>query len=177
MAARAAASSGGLLAAAALAFLALQPGCLQDEERKELLPSGIAVGHPVDTTVPGELPEGTFDAFGLKLPRRMKIVAQMDDAVYAVGTMRLEHVTNYVRSRVDTDEIETGPTATIFSDAKVRGGDKTLQVQVSLVSRGIQIIVRDKTRKPAIEGLSEKERWKRVGLTPDGKVLKDHRLE
>jgi hypothetical protein len=175
-AARAAASSGGLLVAAALAFSFSLTGCLQEEERKELLPSGVAVGHPVDTTIPGELPEGTIVAFGLKLPRRMTVIAQMDDSLFAVGAMRLEHVSNYIRSRVDAEKVETGPSKTVFREAKVRGGDKTVEVEVSLVSRGVQVVVRNKTRKPAAEGLSEKQRWERVGLTPDGKVL-DDRLE
>ena len=175
-AARAAASSGGLLVAAALAFALV--GCVEEEPRLELFPSGVMRGNPVDTTEPGELPEGTLVAFGLKLPRRMKMVAQMDDAVFVVGQMRLEHVANYIRRRVDTDEVDTGPSKTRFVNAKVRGGDKTVDVEVALVPRGVQVVVRDRTPKPVEdEGLSEKERWDRVGLTPDGKLPKNSRLE
>ena len=174
-AARAAASSGGLLVAAALAFALT--GCVDEEPRLELLPSGIAHGNPVDTTEPGELPEGTLVAFGLKLPRRMKLVAKMDDAVFAVGQMRLEDVANYIRRRVDTDEVDTGPSKTRFVGAKVRGGDKTVDIEVAIVPRGVQVVVRDRTRKPAEEGLSEKDRWDRVGLTPDGKLPKNSKLE
>ena len=140
-AARAAASSGGLLVAAALAFSLATTGCVEEEPRLELFPSGIMKGNPVDTTEPGELPEGTLVAFGLKLPRRMKLVAKMDDAVFAVGQMRLEHVANYIRRRVDTDEVDTGPSKTRFVGAKVRGGDKTVDVEVALVSRGVQVVV------------------------------------
>lgn len=176
-AARAAASSGGLLVAAALAFSLASVGCVEEEPRLELFPSGIMRGNPVDTTEPGELPEGTLVAFGLKLPRRMKLVAKMDDAVFAVGQMRLEHVANYIRRRVDTEEVDTGPSKTRFVGAKVRGGDKTVDVEVALVSRGVQVVVRDRTRKPAEDGLSDKDRWDRVGLTPDGKLPTNSKLE
>ena len=84
---------------------------------------------------------------------------------------------NYIRRRVDTEEVDTGPSKTRFVGAKVRGGDKTVDVEVALVSRGVQVVVRDRTRKPAEDGLSDKDRWDRVGLTPDGKLPTNSKLE
>jgi hypothetical protein len=143
---------------------------MPDEPAKQLLPSGVMAGNPIDTTVEGELPEGQVEAFGLILPRRMRIVAQMNDAVFVEGQLRLEHVSNFIRRRVDSDQIETGPSKTVFAEARVKAAPKNVvEVEVSIVARGVRVIVRNKTRKAAEEGLTEAERWKRAGLTPDGK--------
>ena len=35
----------------------------------------------------------------------------------------------------------------------------------------VEMVVRDRTPPPVEEGLTEEERWRQAGMTPDGKVL------
>ncbi|WP_437726839.1 hypothetical protein [Sorangium sp. So ce861] len=133
---------------------------------------------PVDQALPGELAEGAEQAFGLPIPRRMKVRARFPDAVFAVGEIPAERVANYVRTRVLAGNVETGPAKTIFSRATVKSAPQRM-LRVEVVSRAhvSELVVRDETRPPPERGLSVEERWRRNGLTPDGKVLDPTRLE
>ncbi|XYI00798.1 hypothetical protein ACMHYB_13970 [Sorangium sp. So ce1128] len=133
---------------------------------------------PVDQALPGELAEGVEQAFGLPIPRRMKVRARFPDAVFAVGEIPAERVANYVRTRVLAGNVETGPAKTIFSRATVKSAPQRM-IRIEVVSRAhvSELVVRDETRPPPERGLSVEERWRRNGLTPDGKVLDPTRLE
>ncbi|XXY47362.1 hypothetical protein WME91_45900 [Sorangium sp. So ce269] len=133
---------------------------------------------PVDQALPGELAEGVEQAFGLPIPRRMKVRARFSDAVFAVGEIPAERVANYVRTRVLAGNVETGPAKTIFSRATVKSAPQRM-IRIEVVSRAhvSELVVRDETRPPPERGLSVEERWRRNGLTPDGKVLDPTRLE
>ncbi|WP_437592183.1 hypothetical protein [Sorangium sp. So ce1000] len=133
---------------------------------------------PVDQALPGELAEGVEQAFGLPIPRRMKVRARFSDAVFAVGEIPAERVANYVRTRVLAGSVETGPAKTIFSRATVKSAPQR-KIRIEVVSRAnlSELVVRDETRQPPEQGLSVEERWRRSGLTPDGKVLDPTHLE
>ncbi|AUX21342.1 hypothetical protein SOCEGT47_018240 [Sorangium cellulosum] len=133
---------------------------------------------PVDQVLPGELAEGVEQAFGLPIPRRMRVSARFSDAVFATGEISAERVANYVRTRVLAGRVETGPGKTIFAQATVKSAPQR-KVRIEVVSRAhvSELVVRDETRPPPEPGLSVEERWRRHGLTPDGKVLDPTRLE
>lgn len=151
---------------------ALGGGCLPDEQSETLLPSGIARSTPVDTTEPNEIAEGDVLAFGLALPRDITIDAQGRDTTYATGRLPFEALANYVRDRVTASRVETGPAQTVFVDAVVkRDPKKVVQVEVRSKRGRVQLIVRNRTPRPADEGLTEAERWRRAGLTPDGRAI------
>ena len=98
----------------------------------------------------------------------------MDDTWYAEGRLRQEHVANYVRERVDASHVDTGPTKTVFREARLKGDPNHLyELEVSVSRAGALLIVRDRTPKPVEPGLSERERWERAGMTPEGKVIKN----
>jgi hypothetical protein len=124
---------------------------------------------PVDRALPGELAEGTQRAFGLALPRVMTVKGRFDDVVFAACDAPADQVANYVRHRVTTDKIVTGPEKTVFTRATVRGHPGTL-VAISVVSYGnrTELEVRDVTPKQAQPGLSSDDRWRELGLTPEG---------
>lgn len=133
---------------------------------------------PVDTKLPGEIAEGDRVAFGFPIPRAMRVTAEYPDAFYAAGKLKLEDLSNYTRDRVDAEKIETGPSRTVFLQAALRDDPKRA-VEVTLVqSRGgkVTMVVRDRTRvrDEVSPTLTEEQRWERVGLTPDGKVLEKY---
>lgn len=132
---------------------------------------------PVDQALPGELAEGTFRAFGLLLPRVMNVSARFDDVVFATGDAPPEQVANYMRQRVNADKIVTGPEKTVFSRATVKAHPGQL-VGIMVVSKGgrTELEVRDVTLKHAKDGLSSDERWRELGLSPDGTPLDPTRL-
>lgn len=133
---------------------------------------------PVDQLLPGEMAEGPESAFGLPIPRRMKIDARFADAVFASGTMAPELVANYVRERVVAEHVDTGPVKTVFSKATPKSApQRVVRVEVVLEGSATQLVVRDETRPPAKDGLTEAERWKELGLTPQGTPLDPTHLE
>lgn len=164
---------GGLAVLAAL-------GC-KGEQRAEPGDHARAPGasaKAVDRARPGELAEGTEDALGLPIPRGMEVRARFPDAVFAAGTMSLADVASYVRDRVDPERVETGPAKTVLFGARLRsGGPKVLRIEV--VARGgeVSLVVRDETRPPMKEGLTEAERWRELGLTKEGAPLDPSTLE
>jgi hypothetical protein len=167
--------------AAALALCAAV-GCRSNTDAPPPAPSASAAAAtampPVDQTLPGELAEGTDQAFGLPIPRRMRIKLRFSDEVLAVGEIAPERLANYVRSRVLAASVETGPAKTVFTRATVKSAPQRL-VRIEVIARAnlAELVVRDETRPPPVPGLSVEERWRRNGLTPDGKLLDPTHLE
>lgn len=132
---------------------------------------------PVDQVLPDELAEGKEQAFGLTLPRLVRVTMRFDDVVFATTSAQADKVANYVRRRVIADRVETGPTKTVFAGATVRGHPGPLLAVEVISRRGVtELQVRDVTPKPATPGLSQKDRWRAVGLNPDGTLIDPTRL-
>ena len=132
----------------------------------------------VDQVAPGELAEGAELAFGFPIPRRMEIRARFPDAVFAIGEIPADQVANYVRKRIIAENVETGPAKTVFARATTKSAPaRRIQIEVVSRSHRTELVVRDETRPPPEEGLTEEERWRRKGLKPDGSPLDPTRLE
>ena len=169
-------------AALALAVLA-SSSCKRREEvvapplPKTVPRASTSAELPADRLAPGELAEGTADAFGVKLPRGFSIVRSFEDEISADGPSQPEQVANYLRRRVDAASVEIGPGSTVFVDARAKAhSERTLRIDVFGKRGGTEIVVRDRT-PPAVEpGLSEEERWRRNGLKPNGEPLDPTKL-
>ena len=157
--------------ALALAASALV-GCKPDRPR-ELLPTPLRLS-PVDSASEGELNSGKETAFGFVLPHGMRVTARMGDAVYAEGRVGFEAAKRYLRDQVsDADASET-PTQLVLDNAKLSHRPKD-KVRLVLTYDGsqVELVIRDRRRKPAEAGLTEAQRWKRAGLTPTGQVIEN----
>jgi len=132
---------------------------------------------PVDRALPGELAEGTDLAFGLPLPRVMKVRGSFDDVLFAWGAVPSDQVANYVRQRVTADKIETGAAKTLFSRATVKARPGLL-IAVEVLAHGgeTELQVRNVTPKPNKEGQEPEERWRELGFKPDGTPLDPEHL-
>jgi len=162
------------LAATCLLIAAFLPACR--DKPKELPPPPPppeVAAPPPDQLRPGELAEGTLDAFGLKLPRVMKIDTTFPDATFASGEATHKDVVGYVRERVVAEKVETLPTKTVFEGVTLKSSPgKKLRIEVIASGSGkSKLVIRDETRPPAKPGLSEEERWREVGLTPQGELI------
>ena len=171
-------------AAAVVAALALATasGCRRrpPPEAREVGPTAAvsASARPADHALPEEIAEGKDRAFGLPIPRQMRVIGTFDDVVFATGDVAPELVANYVRQRVVAAHVETGPAKTVFTGVTLRTDPaRTLRVDVISRNGDTDLTVRDETRPPAREGLTEAERWKAQGLTPTGAPLDPTHLE
>jgi hypothetical protein len=161
--------------------IALLTGCRAKEEAPPppfVPPPVLSAAPAVDQARPGELAEGPDSAFGLPVPRRMVIKARFPDAVFATGQVSLEALGNYVRERVVAAHVDTGPAKTVFTGVSVKSSPQRL-VRIEVATQGgeTELVVRDQTKPPAKDGLSEEERWKELGLDPRGQPLDPTHLE
>ena len=99
--------------------------------------------------------------------------------MHAIGAVSPEAVSNFVRERVEVSHVEIGAARTVFPNVRIKAGDAAKSYRIDVVADGptTRLIVRDITPPPTPEGLSEEERWRRAGMTPDGKLLNPKQLQ
>jgi hypothetical protein len=166
----------------AVAIAIALASCKKDEAATEPLAAGptadAAVARPADHLAPGELLEGTEKAFGLTLPRAMHVDQAFVDVVYASGDLKPEAVANYIRGRVRMGTVQIGAASTLFERVQIPGlPGREIAIRVSQGERGegCRVDFRDVT--PPVLPPTEAERWKAVGLSPEGKILDPTHLE
>ena len=167
------------LAAACLLVAALLPACRDEPKQKPPPPPPPVEAPAPDQLRPGELAEGTLDAFGLKLPRVYQIDTTFPDAIFASGEAPHKDVVGYVRERVVAERVEALPTKTVFEGVTLKlSPGKKLRIEVIASGNGkSRLVIRDETRPPAKPGLTEEERWREVGLTPQGELIDPSHLD
>lgn len=136
--------------------------------------AGASGSAPMDRLAPGELAAGEETAFGLILPRALKIEQRFARSVHARGSSSPEAVANYVRQRVRAERVELGAVRTVFPTATIPGNSENRRLRVEVIAErdgNTRLVVRDITPVPAPPGLSEQERWRQVGIAPDGGLL------
>jgi hypothetical protein len=164
----------------ALTLLLLSgPGCKRHEPDTDLAQSA-ASALPVDRLAPGELVQGDQKVFAIVLPRDMKVDQALPDVTYASGPIGASDLANYVRARVRDGVVTVGATATVFD--KVRANDDPsrllfIRIFSGPMGRGARMEVRNVTPPPLPNLPNEAERWKQMGLTPDGKILDPTHLQ
>jgi len=168
-------------------------GCGQDPPPPPPPGEAAAPQAPIDELAEGELSEGTASAFGLPLPSSLQVRTRSDRRVLAVGPPPLEEVANFVRARVDAKETVTGPTKTVLDGVTVkapRAGsgprlpasrtdvDEVLKVEISRTPDSrTHLVVSRSLRAKVPEGLSEEQRWEKLGIRKDGKPADPKKFE
>jgi len=133
---------------------------------------------PVDHLAPGELLEGPQQAFGLKLPRDLRVEGVFVDVVYATGPATVHPLVQYFRARLTGGGVREGATSATFDHVRVPGQPSVeLLVRVAEAPGGARVEVRDVTPRPAPKLPDEAARWRQVGLTPDGRLADPTHLE
>lgn len=162
----------------ALAFGAVvSVACKSPSKPKDTAPPPArSVAKPVDRLLPGELPAGEGHVFGLAVPRGMTVKASLADSAMLEGNVPPESLANYVRDRVDVAHVEIGVARTLFPSARIRGGaaDRSYEIEV-VAGNGTptRLVLRDVTPhgRNGPPEMTEEERWRQAGRTPDGKPL------
>lgn len=154
-------------------LLAASVGCKRDTP--EAADAGPPRGGP-DHLAEGEIPEGKEKAFTLPLPRAVRVGPRFEGTVHVACQHTPEELANFVRARVRDGKVSTGTAATLFEGVSVATApDKKLRIEVRrsspLSGFRSEMTVQDVTPTANDPNLSEADRWKKAGMTPDGKLL------
>jgi hypothetical protein len=159
----------------------LTSACHENETEDASAPTPSALARPKtpDRLAPGELAEGEHDLYGLRIPATMKLEGKFAEFGRALGRVRPEDLSNYVRERVDVQHVEIAAERTVFPRARIKAGDpdKVYRIEVIPQGKGSRLLVRDITKPEAPKGLSQSEMRRRAGLTPDGRQLDPKSME
>jgi len=134
---------------------------------------------PADHLAPGELLEGGDDAFGLTLPQKLRVDGAFAQVIYASGPVSVHPLVGYFSARLRDGDLREGETAASFEHVHVpRKPERELAIHIVGIGQAMaRVEIRD-TTPPQIPALSdERERWKRVGVTPEGRLLDRTHLE
>jgi len=148
-------------------------------------PQASVSAKPVDHLAPKELLEGDAKAFGIVLPRGVRVDQSFADVVYASGPVETQAAVQYVHARVREGKMIqpdfAGDGKTTFDHVKVPAmPDKELVVTVRPAKGAVnstQFEVRDVTPTKAPNLPDEAARWRNAGLTPEGRVLDPTKLQ
>jgi len=135
--------------------------------------SNGAVSKPVDRLAPDELAAGNAEVFGFVVPREMYVEQRYKEATHLLGPVKPDALANYVRERVVVSHVEIGAARTIFPDARIKAGapDRVYELDVIPEPGNTRLVIRDTTPPKVEPGLSDEERWRKAGLTPQGRPL------
>lgn len=128
---------------------------------------------PIDRLAADELAAGNAEVWGFTIPREMQVEHRYQGVTHVVGPVKFDAVANYVRERVIVSHVEIGAARTIFPNARIVGGapDRVYELDVSAEPGLTRLVIRDVTPPKIVPGLTDAERWRQAGLTPQGRPL------
>jgi hypothetical protein len=129
----------------------------------------------------GELRPGKTEIFGFPVPAGMDLESRFADRAYLhAARISPEQLANYVRQHVSVSHVEIGAARTVFPNARIHGSPqgRVYVLEVAPYRGGTSLVIKDVTPPPPPPpGLSDAERWRAAGMTPDGKPLDMKKLE
>jgi hypothetical protein len=139
----------------------------------------VASATPVDRLTPEELNAGSSSIWGFSVPQEMHIEHHYREAAYMIGPVKPDALSNYVRDRVLVSHVEIGAGRTIFPNAHIKGGapDGVYEFDVIPEPGATRLVIHDLTPPKVQPGLTDEERWRQAGLTPQGRPLDPKKFE
>ncbi len=157
------------------ACLAAELGC-HDKQAPE--PSAVETPPAPDRLEAGErLPEAET-AFGLPIPKGMRLTRHFNDAAYFAGDLDMQSAIAHVQSHVSSADVEIVSRRAVFGRASIHGDQtrRLFRIEVSRTPGGSQVHIKNITPAPAVSGLSDAEIWKLAGRKPDGTPLDENQI-
>lgn len=160
------------LARALLATAALAAACKSKPPPSDPPPPAP----PPDHLATNEVVEGKDKAFALPLPYHAQVTGRFRDSVHIRSPLKPEELANFVRTRVKEGNVIAGGASTTFENVVVPAEPaRRLSIEVRRTrltgDARSEMTVRDVTPPPVEPGLSEEERWRKAGFSPDGKPI------
>jgi hypothetical protein len=139
-------------------------------------PPAPAPPAPADHLATNEVIEGKDKAFALPLPFYSRVTGRFTTSVTVRSALKPEELANFVRARVKDGNVVAGGASTTFENVIVPAEPTrklTIEVRRTPLTGDArsEMTIRDVTPPPLDPNLTEEERWKSVGMTPDGKLL------
>jgi hypothetical protein len=133
---------------------------------------------PLDHLAPDELVEGDRTVFQLRLPRDLKVDGTFTDVAFASGPLAIHPLVKYFRARLADGSLREGDEAATFEHVHVPGkstDDLTVRITKTLGRARVEIRNVTPVAQPNLP--DDAARWRRAGLTPQGRVLDPTRFE
>jgi hypothetical protein len=162
--------------------VSLLGGCSSKKHAPSPAPTAAAASSvvPLDHLAPDELAPSSLLVYGFVVPRDMAVESQLPDRAYVSGHVSPEALANYVRDQVVVSHVEIGAARTLFPNARIKGGpaDRLYSLEVLPDGPRTRLVIKDVTPPPPPPpNMTEAERWRAAGLTPDGRPLDPKKLE
>lgn len=157
----------------------LGAGC-QGKRPAPPAPAAVSVARPLDHLAPDELAPSKTEVYGFAVPHGMTVDSRLRDRVILGGRVSPEALANYVREQVVVSHVEIGAARTVFPMARIKAGpaDRLFNLEVLPDGSRTRLVIKDVTPPPPpTPGLTDEERWRAAGLTPDGRPLDPKKLE
>jgi hypothetical protein len=143
------------------------------DSKSPALATKQSVNKPIDRLAPDELAAGNAEVWGFVVPREMRVEHRYKEVTHLIGPVKPDALANYVRERVLVSHVEIGAARTIFPDARIKAGaaDRVYELDVIPEPGITRLLIRDTTPPKIQPGLTDAERWRQAGLTPEGRPL------
>ena len=119
--------------------------------------------------------EGKDAAFGVVLPRGLAVDERFVDVVHASGPMSVHSLVAYFRPRLTGGAFREGDRSATFDHVSAPGApadtDLTLHVSVGPGKTLVDVAATPIHHAPELGAMSDEERWKQEGLSPNGRPL------
>ena len=165
---------------ALVVMLGALSGCTKppDPDPKPERPKAALPAVPEDHVDKDSLAPGKEKAYALVLPYNFAITARVDRTTSAVGMAPSKQVITYIKERVRDGKLIEGDPRTVFEGVRIpEEPDRYLQIVVTARSATTVVTVTDVTPPPELPPVSQPERYKQVGLAPNGQLLHPRTIE
>jgi hypothetical protein len=171
-------------ASALLVACALVPSACKSKAKNDkgaASASGQPSALPVDHLAEGEIEPGKTEVFGFPVPVGMELESRFADRAYlSAPRISPERLANYVRQHVTVSHVEIAAARTVFPNARINANKsgRVYVLEVAPAQAGSRLVIKDATPPPPPPpGLSDAERWRAAGMSPDGRPLDLKKLE
>lgn len=137
---------------------------------------------PPDRLAPDELAEGAVKVHGLRLPRRARVLKTVGELTFVRSDLTPAQLATYVRARVEGGrETAESATETRWDAITLKGGGGP---RLDITVRGLhdaddptEMVLHPLPKSNVPATASEEERWRAVGVTPNGKLIDSQKRE
>lgn len=128
---------------------------------------------PVDRLLPGELGSSSELVFGFPVPVGMSVERVFPDAVHLVGEVTISGLVDYIRKHAQVGTAELTGGMMRFDQVRIphQAPDHLYRFELVQQARQVRLVIKNITPPPTQPGLTEEERWRQAGLTPNGQPL------